>query len=45
MRYGPRSGILVDGGAGTDKYDTEGNGTFKLRSVEVLDESLENPFL
>jgi hypothetical protein len=45
VRYGPRGGILVDGGAGTDKWDTEGNGTFKLRSVEVLDESLENPFV
>jgi len=42
--YGPRGGILVDGGSGTDKYDTEGNGVFKLRSVETLDESLELPF-
>ena len=41
----PRSGILVDGGAGTDKYDTEGDGTLKLRSVEVLHDTLENPFI
>jgi hypothetical protein len=42
--YGPRGGILVDGGSGTDKWDTEGNGHFKLRSVEVEDDTLENPF-
>jgi len=45
VRYGPRGGILVDGGAGTDKWDTEGNGTFKLRSVEVFDDTLEPPFV
>lgn len=42
--YGPRGAILVDGGRGTDKYDTEGNGIFNLRGLETLDESLENPF-
>lgn len=45
VHYGPRGGILVDGGTGTDKYDTEGNGIFKLRSVEVFDDTLEPPFV
>jgi hypothetical protein len=45
VNYGPRGGILVDGGSGTDKWDTEGNGNFKLRSDETLDESLEQPFI
>lgn len=45
LDFGPRGGILLDGGSGTDKYDVEGNAPFKLRSVEVSDESLENPFL
>jgi len=45
VHYGPRAGILVDGGSCTDKYDTEGNGIFKLRSVEIHDPTLENPFI
>jgi len=44
QHYGPRGAILVDGGRGIDKYDTEGNGIFNLRGLETLDDTLENPF-
>jgi len=45
--YGPRGGILVDGGRNNDKFDTEeigfGASVFIVRACEKLVESLENP--
>jgi hypothetical protein len=43
--YGPRGAILLDGGRGTDRYLVLGNGLVNVRGVEILDPTLEKPFI